>query len=128
MKPAFKAPEFLLLDQSMERRDSAFSSSRSRDQGGWAAFDGYRHSHDEPAGDDLVRENRFIQRMLDDRDRQYASLQGELSMMRRDWAWRTLGLLRFGVRRIRRQFWKAASADAEARRDHHPSAGRGSAA
>jgi hypothetical protein len=128
MKPAFKAPEFLLLDRSMERRASAFSSSRSRDPGGWMDIDGSGHTNDVPAGGALVRENRFIQRMLDDRDRQCASLQGELSMMRRDWAWRTLGLLRFGVRRIRSQFWKTASADAKARRDHHPSAGRGSAA
>src|SRR5271170_7206289 len=123
MKPAFIAPEFLLLDRSMERRDSTFSSWRSRDPGAWATIDVSRHPHDEPAGDALVRENKFIQRMLNDRDRQCASLQGELSMMRRDWAWRTLGLLRFGGRRMRRELWKTASADAEARRDHHPATG-----
>jgi hypothetical protein len=87
-----------------------------------------RAPHEEEAGGALVRENRFIQRMLDDRDRQFASLQRELSTMRRDWAWRTLAVLRLGVRRIRRQFWQTASADAEARRNYRLTGERGSAA
>jgi hypothetical protein len=71
---------------------------------------------EESADSSLVRKNRFIQRMLDDRDRQVASLQEELSTMRRDWAWRTLGFLRLGFGRIRSRFWRTAMEDADERR------------
>jgi hypothetical protein len=57
----------------------------------------------------LVRENKFIQRLLDDRDRQLAALQEEVAALKRDWAWRTLCLLRRTVFRIRRQFWEATT-------------------
>jgi hypothetical protein len=56
----------------------------------------------------LARENKFIQRLLDDRDRQLAALQEEVAAMKRDWAWRTLCFLRRMTLRIRRQFWRAA--------------------
>ena len=79
---------------------------------------------EESADSSLVRKNRFIQRMLDDRDRQVASLQDELSTMRRDWAWRTLGFLRLGVRRIRRKFWRTAAEDADERRDCRQAGGQ----
>jgi hypothetical protein len=64
----------------------------------------------------LVRENRFVRRMLNDRDRQLAALQDELSAMRRDWAWRALGAFGLGFRRLRRQFWQADASRAPARR------------
>jgi hypothetical protein len=55
----------------------------------------------------LARENKFIQRLLDDRDRQLAALQEEVAAMKRDWAWRTLCIFRRAAFRIRRQFWRA---------------------
>jgi hypothetical protein len=74
------------------------------------------------------REDKFIQRMLEDRDRQFASFQRELLAMRRDWAWRTLGLPRHAFSRVRRQFWRTASAEAAERRDFSPPGGWGTAA
>jgi hypothetical protein len=73
--------------------------------------------------DSLSRENRFIQRLLDDRDRQYAALQEEVSAMKRDWAWRTLCLFRRGSIRLRRQFWRTAAENSLIRRAFHPYAG-----
>ncbi len=52
----------------------------------------------------LLRDKRFIQRMLDERDRQFAGLQAELAAMRRDRVWRIVRMLRSDVRRIRRLF------------------------
>lgn len=82
-----------------------------------------RDLRERPADGSLARENRFIQRMLDDRDRQFTELQAEFSAMRRDWAWRTLGVLRHWLGRMRRQF---RSGDAAATRSRRQPAGRGS--
>jgi hypothetical protein len=73
----------------------------------------------------LVRENRFIQRMLDDRDRQFAALQEEVAALKRDWAWRTLFLLRRAIFRLRRQFWRASAANALRGQGYQRAAGRG---
>jgi hypothetical protein len=56
------------------------------------------------ATETLVNENRFIRRMLDDRDRQYAELQVELVAMRRDWAWRAIRMLRRRLGRLCRLY------------------------
>ena len=53
---------------------------------------------------ELLRDKRFIQRMLDERDRQCAELQAELAAIRRSRVWRIVGMLRGDVRRIRRIF------------------------
>jgi hypothetical protein len=82
----------------------------------------------EPQDAARLRENRFIQRMADDRDGQFASFQRELLAMRRDWSWRTLGLPRHAFSRVRRQFWRAASAEASERRDFSLPGGWGTAA
>jgi len=50
----------------------------------------------------LSRENKFVQRMLDDKDRQYASLQTEFVALRNDWAWRTIRMIRGRLGRVRR--------------------------
>jgi hypothetical protein len=60
--------------------------------------------------------------MLDDRDRQFAELQAEFAAMRRDWAWRALGVFRLGLRRLQRQFRPAV---ATARAGGRDPAGRG---
>jgi hypothetical protein len=65
-------------------------------------------SSERPAPLDLARENRFIQRLLDDRDRQFAALQEEVAVLKGDWAWRTLCLFRRAFVRLRRHFWWAA--------------------
>lgn len=69
----------------------------------------------------LARENKFIQRLLDDRDRQLAALQEEVAALKRDWAWRTLCLLRRGALRMRRQFWRAATVSSPIGRRSQPS-------
>jgi len=56
----------------------------------------------------LLKENRFIRRMLDDRDRQFAALQAEYAAMRRYRVWRIIATLRGDLRRFRRQFRSAA--------------------
>jgi hypothetical protein len=127
MKPAFKEPQ--LIPIRLRDLPEAEAPSRGwRECGGPKAAVDARPIERETSVAALVRENRFIQRMLDDRDRQFASLQGELSSMRRDWAWRTLGVLRLEVRRFRRQFWQVAPGDGDARRNLSRPSGRGTAA
>jgi hypothetical protein len=83
------------------------------------------HPVSERRSDDaLLRENKFIQRLLDDRDRQFAALQEEVAAMKRDWAWRTLCLFRRGTIRLRRQFWRAATDNTATRRSYQEAAGR----
>jgi hypothetical protein len=52
----------------------------------------------------LGRENRFIQRMLEDRDREFSILQAEFVALKRDWVWRTLRRVRCDLARLRRFF------------------------
>jgi hypothetical protein len=72
----------------------------------------------------LARENKFIQRLLDDRDRQFAALQEEVAALKRDWAWRTLCLFRRGAIRLRRLFWRATAESSSIRRRSQPPAWR----
>jgi hypothetical protein len=101
MKPVFFAPPALgghlpvPMDAGSVRWGSRdFAAIERRPEG--------RPSREQPADVALVRENKFIKRMLDDRDRQFAALQDELSAMRRNWAWRTLGVFGLGLRRFSR--------------------------
>jgi hypothetical protein len=83
-----------------------------------------RPLNDRRPDDALSRENRFIQRLLDDRDRQFAALQGEVAALKRDWAWRTLSLLRRGTIRLRHRLWRSAAAGSSIRRTFHVSVAR----
>jgi len=46
-------------------------------------------------------EVRFVRRVLDSRDRQFAALQAEVMAARRDWMWRTVRKARCALRRLR---------------------------
>jgi hypothetical protein len=50
----------------------------------------------------LVKENQFVRRMLENRDRQFAALQSEFLAMRRDWAWRMVQRVRCAAKTARR--------------------------
>jgi len=50
----------------------------------------------------LERENRLVRRMLESRDRQFATLQADVVALRRDWAWRAVQKARCGLGRARR--------------------------
>jgi hypothetical protein len=105
MKPAFKDPAPNLV-RLRDPQGADFPSRGLRDHGGHEAGPDTLSPERQPSVEALVRENKFILRLLDDRDRQFASVQCELSAMRRDWVWRTLGVLKNEVRRARRQFWR----------------------
>jgi hypothetical protein len=81
-------------------------------------------SRERSAHEALARENKFIQRLLDDRDRQFAALQEEVAALKRDWAWRTLCLFRRGSIRLRRLLWRAAAENTPLRRRSQPPAWR----
>jgi hypothetical protein len=57
----------------------------------------------------LGKENRFIQRMLDDRDREFAALQADYVAMRRDRVWRVISMIRNDLSRLRGLFRPAAA-------------------
>jgi hypothetical protein len=108
MSPSFRPPE-LTLDS---RLASTGMASLGGDARTWLpSKDSLRNDllKERTANAALIRENRFIQRMLDDRDRQFATLQAESAAMRRDWLWRTLGAARSEFRRLRTQIWPSAS-------------------
>lgn len=56
------------------------------------------------AAAELARENRFVRRMLDDRDRQFTALQMEFVSLQRNWLWRALRTVRLELGRVRRMF------------------------
>ncbi|HXN35230.1 MAG TPA: hypothetical protein VN877_03610 [Opitutaceae bacterium] len=115
MKPAFTTPEIPTgqlrgpLDRGfLPRAFRAFAECEREPED--------RNLKELHADGSLARENRFIQRMLDDRDRQFSELQAEFSAMRRDWAWRTLGVFRLWLGRMRRPFRPAVAAATRSRR------------
>jgi hypothetical protein len=61
-------------------------------------------SNERAAAEALAKENRFIGRMLEDRDREFAALQTEFVALKRDWAWRTVRMIRCDLTRLRRLF------------------------
>ena len=66
--------------------------------------------------DEFAQENRFIKRMLSDRDREYSALQAEFKSMKHDWVWRTMRMIRCEFGRARRFFRSAPSATPSAAR------------
>jgi hypothetical protein len=92
VKPAFKAPELPDLPPADGPRDRPMAEELLELQ---LARERTRNA-------DLMRENKFILRMLRDRDGQLAALQTEFAAMRRDWVWRTIGMARIEIRRLRR--------------------------
>jgi hypothetical protein len=50
----------------------------------------------------LASENRFIKRMLDDRDREFSALQAEFLALKRNWIWRAIRAVRCDLGRLRR--------------------------
>jgi len=50
----------------------------------------------------LARENRFVRRLLENRDQQFAALQAEFLDVRRSWAWRLVRRARCAAGRARR--------------------------
>ena len=101
MKSSFRAPE-IVLEQPQAPPGIAAASKVCRDFGREGMLD-VQTPYERSLEAALARENRFIRRMLDDRDRQFAALQAELSAMRR-------------------QFWPASAA---CRRNYRQPSGRG---
>jgi hypothetical protein len=122
MKPALFA-QSSVREQFRDPMDAGVTCRGVRDFTGIEERLEGQRARDRRPDDSLSRENRFIQRLLDDRDRQYAALQEEVLALKRDWAWRTLCLFRRGTIRLRRQFWRAASENSAIRRAFHPYAG-----
>jgi hypothetical protein len=63
------------------------------------------------AAEALARENRFVRRMLESRDRQFAALQAEVLAMRRNWAWRMVRRARCAAGRARRLLGPGGAAE-----------------
>jgi hypothetical protein len=61
-------------------------------------------SRERAKADELAEENKFIKRMLSDRDREYSALQSEFRSMKHDWVWRTMRMIRCELGRLRRFF------------------------
>jgi hypothetical protein len=61
-------------------------------------------SRERVAADALAKENKFFKRMLVDRDREFSALQTEFVALKRDWAWRTVRMVRCDLARLRRLF------------------------
>jgi hypothetical protein len=122
MKPALSA-QSPIREQFRDPMDAGAPCRGVRDFSGIEARLEGQPVRDRRVEDSLSRENKFIQRLLDDRDRQYAALQEEVFALKRDWAWRTLCIFRRGTIRLRRQFWRAAAENPSIRRAFHPSAG-----
>jgi hypothetical protein len=61
-------------------------------------------SKERAAAETHASENKFIKRMLEDRDREFAALQAEFASMRHDWVWRTIRTIRCELGRVRRLF------------------------
>jgi hypothetical protein len=68
-------------------------------------------SRERAAAAALARENRFVRRMLDDRDREFSALKAEFAALHSNWAWRALRTVRWELGRIRRLFRPAATGD-----------------
>jgi hypothetical protein len=66
-------------------------------------------SRERAAAQVLARENKFIKRMLDDRDREFSALQAEFVALRHDWVWRAMRTLRGELGRLRRLFRPSAA-------------------
>ena len=107
VKPAFKAPELTDPPRTGEGTNAPVSRTLAEE------LLELQLSRERTRNADLMRENKFILRMLRDRDRQLAALQTEFSAMRRDWVWRTIGMARIELRRIRRHLapWRPESGD-----------------
>jgi hypothetical protein len=70
-----------------------------------AAIENATHSElmrEKTAAAELADENRFLKRMLDDRDRQYRALQNEFVSLHRNWIWRTIRAVQSDLGRLRR--------------------------
>jgi len=63
------------------------------------------------AAAELANENRFLKRMLDDRDRQYKALQAEYVSLHRSWIWRTIRAIQSDFGRLRRTLRPSPAAD-----------------
>ena len=77
-----------------------------------AAIDKATHAElqrERSAAADLAKENRLLQRMLDDRDRQYSALQMECVSLKRNWLWRTMRVVRTDLVRLRRKLRPSAA-------------------
>jgi hypothetical protein len=110
VRPSFKPPE-LILDRAQEGAEAApAEEARALPTAGGSLQAELQRERSANAA--LARENRFIQRMLDDRDRQVAAFQSELAGVRRDWLWRTVGAVRAALARIRRQSWMSPASGA----------------
>jgi len=120
MKPAL-SEQSPLREQFRDPMDTGTSGRGVRDFNGIEGRLEGQPVRDHRPDDALARESRFIQRLLDDRDRQFVALQVEVAALKRDWAWRTLCLFRRGVIRLRRRFWRAATETSPIRRSFHPS-------
>jgi hypothetical protein len=66
--------------------------------------------------EEFAQENKFVKRMLSDRDREYSALQSEFKSMKHDWVWRTMRMIRSEFGRARRLFRSAPSATPSAAR------------
>jgi hypothetical protein len=122
MKPALSA-QLPIREQFRDPMDTGAPCKGVRDFKGIERRLEALAVHERRAGATLIRDNKFIQRLLDDRDRQFAALQEEVAALKRDWAWRTLCMFRRGTIRLRRQFWRAAAENSSIRRTFHPYAG-----
>jgi hypothetical protein len=123
MKPAL-GEQPPIREQFRDPMDTGASRMGARDFGGIEKRLDARPAGERRTDEALLRENKFIQRLLDDRDRQFAALQEEVAALKRDWAWRTLCMFRRGTIRLRRQFWRAAAENTAAKRSYQESAGR----
>jgi hypothetical protein len=122
MKPALCA-QSPIREQFRDPMDAGAPCSGVRDFNGIEGRLEGQPVRDRRPDDSLSRDNKFIQRLLDDRDRQYAALQEEVFALRRGWAWRTLCIFRRATIRLRRQFWRGTVENPPLRSTLHPSAG-----